>query len=132
MLLFMWVGMRLAIALTIPQAPDPDPRTWHLLRFWEAILWYSTAVFVCPTDAVLYSNRSVSFQKLALYDEAVRDAVTCIALKPDWAKGHFRLATAYKEMGRVAEAKRVVKDAKKLAPDDEAIAMLVRQLKKMG
>ena len=101
-------------------------------KFWEAALWYSHAILVSPAEAALYSNRSVSFQRLGRPDEAVRDARRCVALRPDWPKGYYRLAVAYRDMGCVAEARSAIADAEAIAPDDEAIGALVRELRKMA
>lgn len=55
-------------------------------RFDEAIKCFTEAIKICPTDHVLYSNRSGAFASMDKYDLALDDASKCISLKPDWAK----------------------------------------------
>lgn len=52
----------------------------------EAVLHYSFAIKLDPSDAALYSNRSLAFLKLKQFYYANEDAKKAIQLKPDWAK----------------------------------------------
>lgn len=55
-------------------------------RYSEAVLHYSFAIKMNPTDPILYSNRSYAFLKLQQLYYANEDAEKAIHLKPDWAK----------------------------------------------
>uniref|UniRef100_T1JJA0 Uncharacterized protein n=1 Tax=Strigamia maritima TaxID=126957 RepID=T1JJA0_STRMM len=58
----------------------------------EAIIHYTYALKLDPSQYQLYSNRSLAFLKLQQYYHALEDANKTIELKPDWAKGYFRKA----------------------------------------
>jgi tetratricopeptide (TPR) repeat protein len=100
-------------------------------RCREAILWYSQAMLVCPDDATLYSNRSAAHLLLQCPSDAAADARRCVALNPDWPKGYFRLATALKAQHRRAEALEVVQRLLALAPGDDTVTQLAKQIRKM-
>lgn len=53
---------------------------------------------------MFYSNRSGAYASLNQLELALQDAVKCISIKPDWAKGYQRKGHAEYELGRLAEA----------------------------
>lgn len=55
-------------------------------QFNEAILCYTVAIKLNPTEATYYSNRSYAFLNLKQLYYANEDAEKAIQLKPDWAK----------------------------------------------
>lgn len=57
-------------------------------RFQEAVDAFTKAIEINPNDHVFFSNRSGAYASLNQLDEALKDAVQCITLKPDWAKGY--------------------------------------------
>jgi hypothetical protein len=57
-----------------------------------------------PEFASVFSNRSASFLKLNKVTQSLADAETCVLLRPDWEKSHFRKALALEEKGDDAEA----------------------------
>lgn len=59
-------------------------------RYEEAILCYNEAIKLDVSDAVFYSNRSIAFLALQQYEEALHDAMQCVALKPEWDKVRLR------------------------------------------
>jgi tetratricopeptide (TPR) repeat protein len=72
--------------------------------YGEAISNYSAAI-AADTDNVqhhvLLSNRSISWHNSRFFKEAEDDAHKIIALKPQWVKGYYRLASAM--LGRLLE-----------------------------
>lgn len=48
------------------------------------------AIKVDPEDATLYSNRSLCRLKSGEAHDALADAIACVNLQPDWAKGYYR------------------------------------------
>ena len=84
-------------------------------KFAEAVSLYAQAIGLDPTNHVYYSNRSSALCSLEKFDKALADAQKCVALKPDWAKAHLRLAGAYSGQGRSWELK--TKEAIELLPD---------------
>eukprot|EP01087_Luapelamoeba_hula_P000564 TRINITY_DN10424_c0_g1_i1.p1 TRINITY_DN10424_c0_g1~~TRINITY_DN10424_c0_g1_i1.p1 ORF type:complete len:407 (-),score=49.56 TRINITY_DN10424_c0_g1_i1:41-1261(-) len=49
-----------------------------------------------PTSHTLFANRAAAYIKVGKFQSACTDAVQCISLRPDWAKGYFRHAQALK------------------------------------
>ncbi|XP_044982194.1 ankyrin-3-like isoform X3 [Hordeum vulgare subsp. vulgare] len=64
-----------------------------------ASMFYTEAIELDPTDATLYSNRSLCHMQMTEVDMALLDANTCIELRPGWLKGYYRkgVALEYKE-----------------------------------
>lgn len=59
-------------------------------KFEEAVLHYTHAIKLDPTNYSLYSNRSSAFLHLQQHYLALVDAKETIRLQPGWAKGYFR------------------------------------------
>lgn len=59
-----------------------------------ASMFYTEAIELDPSDAALYSNRSLCYLQMTEADKAVRDANTCIKLCPEWIKGYYRKGAA--------------------------------------
>ena len=53
---------------------------------YEAAITFFSKSIELGGDHVLYSNRSACYCGLAKYDEALKDAESCIAKAPTWAK----------------------------------------------
>ena len=49
------------------------------------------------------SNRCAALLKLQKAGKALTDADTCIRLKPDWEKGHYRKAMVLEAMGELSQ-----------------------------
>jgi len=77
-------------------------------NYEESIKWYGRAVDADPSDHVLYSNRSASYAALNQNQRALDDASKCVSIKPDWAKGYYRKATALAALGRYDDAAEVI------------------------
>lgn len=61
-------------------------------NYEESVLHYTHAIKLEPSNYVLYSNRSFSFNKIGQYHFAMQDALSTIKLNPSWAKGYYRKA----------------------------------------
>lgn len=55
-------------------------------KFEEAILHYTYAIKLDPTNYTLHSNRSYTFLKVQQYYLALEDANETITLNPSWPK----------------------------------------------
>lgn len=55
-------------------------------KYEEAVLHYTQAIKLEPTNYALYSNRSFAFLKIQQYYFAMEDANETIRLNPTWAK----------------------------------------------
>ena len=72
-------------------------------QYKEALEQYTEALKIDPENAVLYSNRSITYAKLEDYECALADALKCTQIKPQWAKGFLRKAAALEHLGRHEE-----------------------------
>ncbi|KAF0909935.1 hypothetical protein E2562_001192 [Oryza meyeriana var. granulata] len=59
-----------------------------------ASIFYTEAIELDPTDATLYSNRSLCHLQMTEAEAALLDADFCIKLRPEWLKGYYRKGTA--------------------------------------
>jgi len=73
--------------------------------FIIAIKEYTHAIAFDPEFYLLYSNRSAAHLKNGEKSKSLADAKKCIELKPDFVKGHSRLATSLGSLGRWNEAR---------------------------
>eukprot|EP01067_Filipodium_phascolosomae_P006954 Filipodium_phascolosomae@DN535_c0_g1_i1.p2 len=84
----------------------------------EAIKHFSDGIELDQSNHVLFSNRSACFSSMQEYEKAIDDAKKCISLRPDWAKGYTRKATAEFGAGMMKAAEESYKEALKLEPDN--------------
>jgi len=70
-----------------------------------AISQLDEAIGLAPNAVALWSNRAYVRELRSEPELALRDAEQCIALAPDFPKGHLRLARALMGLGRYAEAR---------------------------
>ncbi|CAI0385698.1 unnamed protein product [Linum tenue] len=61
----------------------------------EAMVWYSMANDMAPTDAAVLSNRSLCWARLKVGEEALNDARECLKLSPNWSKAYYRAGIAW-------------------------------------
>lgn len=69
-----------------------------------ALAKYTEAVQAAPEDFTALSNRSNVLHKMGRLEEALKDADQVVRLRPDWPKGYFRQAAAFRALGRHEEA----------------------------
>jgi Putative Zn-dependent protease, contains TPR repeats len=72
-----------------------------------AIQEYTNAITLDPDFHILYSNRSAAHLANGEKSKALADAKKCVLLKPDFVKGHNRLAASMMSLGRWNEARSV-------------------------
>ncbi|XP_065864328.1 uncharacterized protein [Euphorbia lathyris] len=63
-------------------------------EYIKAIYWYSECFFI-KMDATIMSNLSFCWARLNNGDKALDSAQTCVALRPDWPKAHYREGVAW-------------------------------------
>ena len=78
--------------------------TFKQKQFKIAIDLYTKAIQLHGNDETFWGNRSASFLSNNDAPNALLDAEVCRRLKPDWAKGCFRLASARMELGLYEDA----------------------------
>ena len=72
-------------------------------RYQEALDCYTEALKLQPQCYLLYSNRSAAHNKLKNYEEALNDAIRCTSISPEFARGHYRKASALNEVGTLKQ-----------------------------
>ena len=72
-------------------------------KFEEAIESFTKAIAMDPNDHRFYSNRSAAHLANGDPDLALLDAEKCIAINPDFAKGHSRKEAALLELSLFGE-----------------------------
>ncbi|CAO2191390.1 unnamed protein product, partial [Urochloa humidicola] len=87
---------------------------------------YDLAIDHAP-DATLYSNRSLCRLLMGDSEGALSDAYKCRMMRPDWAKGCYRLAAAHMLLGEHKQAHDALLDAQKLDPGNEEIERELRK-----
>lgn len=90
-------------------------------KYIEAVLHYTNAIKLDPSDHTFYSNRSLAFLKQQQYPLAMEDAKQTIKLKPDWPKGYFRKGEIELATGHYTEALLSYGCALRLQPNDKSI-----------
>ncbi|CAO2163384.1 unnamed protein product [Urochloa humidicola] len=87
---------------------------------------YDLAIDHAP-DATLYSNRSLCRLLMGDGEGALSDAYKCRMMRPDWAKGCYRLAAAHMLLGEHKQAHDALLDAQRLDPGNEEIERELRK-----
>ncbi|MBI4999332.1 hypothetical protein HZB97_00990 [Candidatus Gottesmanbacteria bacterium] len=75
---------------------------------------YNQAVFLDPANPILRLNLGGVYYSLLNWDEAIRQFTIAVNLKPDFANGHYNLASAYREKEMIAEAVREMEQVQAL------------------
>lgn len=86
---------------------------------------YSEALEHCPSNSVIYSNRSLASIKLKNYQSALFDSVECIKHNPGWYKGFMRKAMAHEGLGQHNEVKQSAIEGFRLSGDRQVKNELV-------
>ncbi|CAH8382381.1 unnamed protein product [Eruca vesicaria subsp. sativa] len=89
--------------------------------FPTAILHYTTAISLSPTNHLLFSNRSAAHASLRNYTDALSDAKKTVELKPDWSKGYISLGAAHLGLNHFKEAVAAYHKGLQIDPSNEAL-----------
>ena len=98
-------------------------------KFLEAIMEYSRGIALQPSNAVLYSNRSLAFLKLSQYFFAIKDAENAIRLVPEWSKGYYRKGQAEYGAESYSLAVATFKRGLTMCPGDEILTKALTDAK---
>ncbi|KAL0435653.1 UNVERIFIED_CONTAM: Serine/threonine-protein phosphatase 5 [Sesamum radiatum] len=90
-------------------------------EYWDAIKWYSEAIYLDSSDARLLSNRSLCWAKLNEAAFALSDAEACVKLRPDWPKAHYREGVAWRLLKNYLMASTSFSKAFRLDPRNKEI-----------
>lgn len=101
-------------------------------QYMEAIELYSQILESEPTNYLILSNRSVSYLKMNMFDEAIQDAARCTKLKPDWAKAWGRLGAGLYQKNKLNEALVSYSKAQELEPNQMYESMIIEIKEKLN
>ncbi|CAM9963208.1 unnamed protein product, partial [Heterosigma akashiwo] len=101
--------------MSTPEAEKAKGNEAFKAQNWaQAIKCFTAAIDLDVDNAsgqshVFYSNRSAAYLKYGDATKALVDADECVALKPDWPRGHARRGAALGKLGKAAEARAAYK-----------------------
>lgn len=85
-------------------------------------------VNLSPDDPYAQHNLGVSFFMMDRLDEGIRHCLRSLKLRPDYTLALYNLALAHMQKGQILRAKRYVHRAMTIAPNDQNVRVLSRQL----
>ncbi|XP_028293644.1 RNA polymerase II-associated protein 3 [Gouania willdenowi] len=83
-------------------------------QFEMAVTYFTDAIKFNPTEYKLFGNRSLCYERLEQYENALSDADVALFMQPTWIKGLFRKGKALFGLKRYYEASLVYKEVLKL------------------
>ncbi|WKA12005.1 hypothetical protein VitviT2T_029446 [Vitis vinifera] len=87
----------------VKQAGNDQYKRGH---FREALSFYDRAIALSPGNAAYHSNRAAALTGLHRLPEAVRECEEAVRLDPGYWRAHQRLASLYRRLGQVENARR--------------------------
>ncbi|CAF1356875.1 unnamed protein product [Rotaria sordida] len=96
----------------------------------QAVNLYTQAINLDEKNYVLYSNRSAVYAKLNKYEDALKDAEKCIALKPDFIQGYLRKGTALSFLNRYDDAIRIYEEGLKIDSNNQELLTDLENVRK--
>lgn len=97
-----------------------------------AIVAYTQAIGLDPTDATLFSNRSLCWICLGQAEHALVDAKECRALRPDWPKACYREGAALRLLQKFEEAANAFYEGVTLSPENKELVDAFREAVEAG
>lgn len=110
------------------RADDAYRRKEYLM----AVDAYTQAIDFDPSDATLFSNRSLCWIRLGQADQALTDAQSCRALRPNWAKAWYREGAALRLMQKFDEAANAFYEGVKLDPENKELVNAFKEAVEAG
>ncbi|XP_015249075.1 PREDICTED: stress-induced-phosphoprotein 1-like [Cyprinodon variegatus] len=83
-------------------------------QFEMAVSCFTDAIKYNPKEFKLFGNRSLCYERLQQYENALRDADLALSMQPKWIKGLFRKGKALCGLKRYYEATLIYNDVLKL------------------
>ncbi|XP_076923113.1 hsp70-Hsp90 organizing protein 2-like [Bidens hawaiensis] len=96
-------------------------------EYMAAIDAYTQAIDFDPSDATLFSNRSLCWMRLGQADRALTDAQVCRELRPNWQKAWYREGSALRLLQKFDEAANAFYEGVKLDPENMELVHAFRQ-----
>ena len=95
---------------------DAATEAFKAQDYEKAVEDLTAAIVLDSSNQVFYSNRSVAYTAMQMYEKALDDADECVRLQPTWAKGYSRRAAAKFHLGDLQAAKIAYSKAWDLEP----------------
>ena len=96
-------------------------------RYDEAVEHYTSVLAAHPADHEVLANRALAYLHLDKGSEALQDAAMCVNLKPDWAKGFYRLGCALEKCKEWKDSAAVFAKVVEMEPGNvEAAGRLIK------
>ncbi|XP_038554293.1 uncharacterized protein si:dkey-33c12.4 [Micropterus salmoides] len=83
-------------------------------QYEMAVKCFTDAIKYNPKEYKLFGNRSLCYERMQQYENALRDADVALSMEPNWIKGLFRKGKALCGLKRYYEASLIYKDVLKL------------------
>ncbi|XP_026164852.1 uncharacterized protein LOC113131607 [Mastacembelus armatus] len=96
-------------------------------QYEMAVKCFTDAIKFNPKEFKLFGNRSLCYERMQQYENALRDADLALCMEPNWIKGLFRKGKALCGLKKYYEASLIYKEVLKL---DSVSAEAVRELKR--
>jgi translocation protein SEC72 len=87
-------------------------------------------VFCRDETVLILASRATASFLMGDFTSSLADAETCVELKKQWSRGHYRKAKALQGFGRLEEAKKAVEMGLACDPNDNECNLLLKDLKK--
>eukprot|EP00192_Tetraselmis_astigmatica_P004304 CAMPEP_0117655318 /NCGR_PEP_ID=MMETSP0804-20121206/4216_1 /TAXON_ID=1074897 /ORGANISM="Tetraselmis astigmatica, Strain CCMP880" /LENGTH=493 /DNA_ID=CAMNT_0005461663 /DNA_START=74 /DNA_END=1555 /DNA_ORIENTATION=- len=87
-------------------------------KYAMAVVNYTKAINLDPTNAVYYSNRAFAHIRLENFGSAIADATKSLDIDPTYIKGYYRRGDAKFALGHVKDSLQDFKKAARVAPRD--------------
>ncbi|KAL5566301.1 hypothetical protein UlMin_029465 [Ulmus minor] len=100
--------------------------------FQTAVDAYTQAIDLDPTDAALFSNRSLCWLRLGQAEQALVNAKASRALRPDWPKACYREGAALRLLQKFDEAANAFYEGVTLDPDSRELVDAFREAVEAG
>ena len=91
-------------------------------EFLKAVGCFTKAIKLAPDNETLYANRCAALTEINKFSKAQQDGEKCTQLKPNWAKGWYRLGVAQLGNAKAADAVASLEKALDLDPTMEDVA----------
>ncbi|XP_076059848.1 uncharacterized protein LOC143036403 [Oratosquilla oratoria] len=84
---------------------DEGNKYYSVGKLKEAVVKYTQAIALDPSNPALSANRSMAYIKMERFEEAELDCNRCLTLDPTYIKAVLRRATARRALGKIDLAK---------------------------
>jgi tetratricopeptide (TPR) repeat protein len=121
-------GMSSADASVVDEARIKGNAFYAQKDYAKAVNAYNQGLKVDADNSVLLSNRSACFLALDKEVRALKDAERCVELRPDWIKGHWRMAQALLKLKKFDEAISAAVKAEEIDPANAEVQTLQKSI----